>query len=82
MLLDEAVLASFFGALIPAGRCDAGGSGADALVEVTGEVLLTSAAKPLLAGDGSGRAGFDGAAWEDALAVRSDVTLNTGRPLG
>jgi hypothetical protein len=32
-------------------------------VELTGEVLLTSAAKPVLTGDGSGRAGFGGAAW-------------------
>jgi hypothetical protein len=69
VVLDDAVVLGGFGALVPADRCDTFGSGAGALVALTGEVLLagevllTSAAKPLVAGDGSGRAGLGGAAW-------------------
>jgi hypothetical protein len=63
LVLDDAVLLGGFWASVPASRRDAGGSGAGALVELTGEALLTSAAKLSVAGDGSGRAGFGGAAW-------------------
>ena len=68
----------------PVARCGAGGSGAGdgVLVGSAGALLSTNAAKLSAACDGSGRAGFGGAAWKDTLAAESIVTLNTGRPLG
>jgi hypothetical protein len=61
------------------GGCCAGGSRFDGSF---GRLLSTIEAKLLASCDASGMAGFGGAFWYDALAVTSDVTLRTCRPLG
>jgi hypothetical protein len=62
--LDDAELLGGAGASLFAVRCgeDGSGAGAGVLAGSAGRVLSTSDAKSLLLVDGSGRAGFGGAA--------------------